>query len=204
MNLSGYNTVLFEDQSQNRMAECISLFKQTVNNPIFATTPIFLLLNKKDLFEAKIRAEGIKNSEVFSDYEGKFKNENKKPKICVKLIKSKKKHVVLILIIILIIIIIVIFIVIIVHNDLGTGDIMDSLKFIEAKFRSQIQSGSPDRLTVFHMAARFKKDIKVIWEDIVTYIKTKYKKEIDAALKVLGKDAVAGIGEEGNNPPQTT
>jgi GTPase SAR1 family protein len=49
--LSGYNQVLFEDSNVIRMHESLELFDQIVNNPIFRDTPIFVFLNKKDLFE---------------------------------------------------------------------------------------------------------------------------------------------------------
>jgi len=70
VNLSGYNSVLFEDNSVNRMKECFDLFKQTANNEIFKNTPIFLLFNKKDLFEEKIRTDSINICEEFADYTG--------------------------------------------------------------------------------------------------------------------------------------
>jgi len=72
VNLNGYNSVLYEDNSVNRMQECFNLFKQTANNEIFKDTPIFLLFNKKDLFEEKIRIESINICEEFSDYTGNF------------------------------------------------------------------------------------------------------------------------------------
>lgn len=48
----GYSKVLFEDQTVNVMHEDLNLFEETVKNPLFEKTPIFLFLNKKDLFEA--------------------------------------------------------------------------------------------------------------------------------------------------------
>ena len=46
--------VLFEDSSVNRMHESINLFKEVAGNPIFEKTPMFVFLNKKDLFEEMI------------------------------------------------------------------------------------------------------------------------------------------------------
>jgi len=46
--------VLFEDNSVNRMQESLELFTEVAGNPIFAKTPIFVFLNKKDLFEEMI------------------------------------------------------------------------------------------------------------------------------------------------------
>jgi len=134
-NLSGYNTVLFEDQTQNRMMECLTLFGQIANNQAFQTTPIYLLFNKKDLFESKIRNESITVCEAFKDYD-------------------------------------------------GPGDLNDCLSYIEKKFREQLKTQA-DRLKVFHIAARFKRDIKTTWEDIVADIKNKNRKELESAIKEL-------------------
>ena len=55
--LSSYHQVLFEDSSVNRMHESLQLFGDVVKNPIFEGTPIFLFLNKKDLFEDMIKKQ---------------------------------------------------------------------------------------------------------------------------------------------------
>ena len=66
--LSGYNQVLFEDTTCNRMHESLSLFEEVVKNPIFKNTPIFVFLNKKDLFEEMIPNISLKN--CFPEYDG--------------------------------------------------------------------------------------------------------------------------------------
>jgi len=53
--LSSFNQVLFEDSSVNRMHESLGLFGEVVSNPVFESTPIFMFLNKKDLFEDMIK-----------------------------------------------------------------------------------------------------------------------------------------------------
>lgn len=68
VNLAGYNQVLFEDNSKNRIEEELELFEKVAHNPIFAETPIFLFLNKKDLFESMIKETDLKV--IFKDYEG--------------------------------------------------------------------------------------------------------------------------------------
>ncbi|CAM9909695.1 unnamed protein product, partial [Scytosiphon promiscuus] len=65
--LSGYNQVLFEDTRINRMHEGLQLFEEVVRNPIFENTPIFVFLNKKDLFE-QMMTEGVPLSRCFPDY----------------------------------------------------------------------------------------------------------------------------------------
>lgn len=68
VNLAGYNQVLFEDQSKNRMIESLELFEQVANYDCFKNTPIYLFLNKKDLFESLLRTRDI--TCLFPDYDG--------------------------------------------------------------------------------------------------------------------------------------
>ncbi|XP_069757288.1 guanine nucleotide binding protein (G protein), alpha activating activity polypeptide O, a isoform X4 [Narcine bancroftii] len=53
--LSGYDQVLHEDETTNRMHESLKLFDSICNNKWFTDTSIILFLNKKDIFEAKIK-----------------------------------------------------------------------------------------------------------------------------------------------------
>jgi GTPase SAR1 family protein len=53
--LSGYDQVLREDTNQNRMKEALLLFDEVVNSVYFAHTSFILFLNKRDLFQDKIR-----------------------------------------------------------------------------------------------------------------------------------------------------
>ncbi|ORZ35033.1 alpha subunit of a heterotrimeric G protein, partial [Catenaria anguillulae PL171] len=139
-NLAGYNSVLFEDPTENRMKECLTLFKQTVNNPSFAKTPFYLIFNKKDLFETKLRKDPITVCECFSDYEG------------------------------------------------PSDDVKPVLEFMDKRFREQITSGDPNRLKVFHIAARFKRDVKTTWEELIADMKMRNRAEINGALKALGRE----------------
>lgn len=66
--LSGYNQVLFEDNSVNRMHESLKLFDEVLKNPLFKDTPVFLFLNKKDLFEEMIPKHPL--SRCFPDFPG--------------------------------------------------------------------------------------------------------------------------------------
>jgi hypothetical protein len=66
--LSGYNQVLFEDSTMNRMHESLMLFEEIVKNPLFKSTPMFVFLNKKDLFEEMIPKHSLKV--CFPDYDG--------------------------------------------------------------------------------------------------------------------------------------
>uniref|UniRef100_A0A673IZR4 Guanine nucleotide-binding protein G(o) subunit alpha n=1 Tax=Sinocyclocheilus rhinocerous TaxID=307959 RepID=A0A673IZR4_9TELE len=52
--MSGYDQMLHEDETTNRMHESLTLFDSICNNKFFADTSIILFLNKKDLFGEKI------------------------------------------------------------------------------------------------------------------------------------------------------
>jgi len=68
VNLGGYNQVLFEDTRKNRMHESLELYEKITNNALFADTPIFLFLNKKDIFEKMVQEADMK--EAFPEYDG--------------------------------------------------------------------------------------------------------------------------------------
>lgn len=70
--LSEYDQMLFEDNTVNRMVEAIALFEEISNSRWFTHTSMILYLNKKDLFEGKIKKSSIKDAhEDFADYTGK-------------------------------------------------------------------------------------------------------------------------------------
>lgn len=59
---------------QNRMQESLKLFDSICNNKWFTDTSIILFLNKKDLFEEKIRKSPL--TICFPEYSGKFSSDN--------------------------------------------------------------------------------------------------------------------------------
>eukprot|EP01083_Nonionella_stella_P087338 242941_1 len=68
VNLAGYNSVLYEDESKNRMIEAIELFEKTMSTPTFFDIPVFLFLNKMDVFEEFLEMQNI--TSCFKDYQG--------------------------------------------------------------------------------------------------------------------------------------
>ncbi|XP_062276020.1 guanine nucleotide-binding protein G(o) subunit alpha-like isoform X2 [Scomber scombrus] len=66
--LSGYDQVLHEDETTNRMHESLKLFDSICNNKWFKDTSIILFLNKMDLFEKKISKSPL--SICFPEYTG--------------------------------------------------------------------------------------------------------------------------------------
>jgi len=66
--MSEYDLTLAEDQEMNRMMESMKLFDSICNNKWFTDTSIILFLNKKDLFEEKIKKSPL--SICFSEFTG--------------------------------------------------------------------------------------------------------------------------------------
>ncbi|XP_078526388.1 guanine nucleotide-binding protein G(o) subunit alpha isoform X2 [Lissotriton helveticus] len=66
--LSGYDQVLHEDETTNRMHESLKLFDSICNNKWFTETSIILFLNKKDIFEDKIMKSPL--TLCFPEYSG--------------------------------------------------------------------------------------------------------------------------------------
>lgn len=57
--MSEYDLVLAEDDEMNRMRESMKLFESICNNKWFTDTSIILFLNKKDLFQEKIKVSPL-------------------------------------------------------------------------------------------------------------------------------------------------
>jgi len=53
--ISEYDQVLFEDENTNRMDEAVQLFEEICNSKWFKETAMILFLNKRDLFEQKLK-----------------------------------------------------------------------------------------------------------------------------------------------------
>lgn len=66
--MSEYDQVLHEDETTNRMQESLKLFDSICNNKWFLETAIILFLNKKDLFEEKIKRSAL--TLCFPEYTG--------------------------------------------------------------------------------------------------------------------------------------
>uniref|UniRef100_A0A8P0SE84 G protein subunit alpha o1 n=1 Tax=Canis lupus familiaris TaxID=9615 RepID=A0A8P0SE84_CANLF len=66
--LSGYDQVLHEDETTNRMHESLKLFDSICNNKWFTDTSVILFLNKKDIFEEKIKKSPL--TICFPEYTG--------------------------------------------------------------------------------------------------------------------------------------
>jgi hypothetical protein len=68
--ISSFDQFLVEDVTVNRMADAIVLFNQMVNHPLLSSRDFILFLNKKDIYEQKVKRISIKN--YFPEYTGKI------------------------------------------------------------------------------------------------------------------------------------
>ncbi|RDD46908.1 Guanine nucleotide-binding protein G(o) subunit alpha [Trichoplax sp. H2] len=68
VSLSCYDMTVYEDGNTNSMHESLKLFDWIVNNEFFKETSIILFLNKKDLFEEKIKSVSL--TVCFPEYDG--------------------------------------------------------------------------------------------------------------------------------------
>lgn len=68
--LSEYDQKLQEDETSPRMGESLTLFGEICNNEWFKNTAMILFLNKRDMFEQKLKA-GIPLSTMFPEYKDK-------------------------------------------------------------------------------------------------------------------------------------
>lgn len=65
---SSYNMVLWEDPTQNRLKESLTLFKGIWNNRWLKTISVILFLNKQDLLSEKIKAGRHKLEDYFPEF----------------------------------------------------------------------------------------------------------------------------------------
>jgi hypothetical protein len=72
--LNEYDMKLFEDEAVNRMHESVELFDEICNSEWFERTSIIQFLNKRDLFEEKIKRVDLRV--CFAEYNGGANFEN--------------------------------------------------------------------------------------------------------------------------------
>jgi len=68
--LSEYDLVLYEDETMNRLQETLLIFDDICNSKWFTNTAMILFLNKRDLFEVKIKSVPLTVCPAFKDYTG--------------------------------------------------------------------------------------------------------------------------------------
>lgn len=87
--LSEYDLCLAEESNVNRMWESLKLFDEIVNIQWFAATSVILFLNKKDLFQEKIKRVPL--TVCFKDYTGAAGDvEAAEEYVCAQFVSKKK------------------------------------------------------------------------------------------------------------------
>jgi len=89
--LNGYDQVLREDRTQNRLHEAILLFDEVANSNCFHKNDLILFLNKEDLFLEKIKKVGLEV--CFKDYKGDNDPDDAKEYIKDRFIERTKSNV---------------------------------------------------------------------------------------------------------------
>jgi len=87
--ISEYDLKLYEDDQTNRMHESLKLFKEICNSKWFIDTAMMLFLNKRDLFEEKIKKVDL--TVAFPEYTGGLNYENAVTFIKDKFFSPKRK-----------------------------------------------------------------------------------------------------------------
>lgn len=85
VSLSDFDQSMFEDESTKRTDDSIQLFQNTANSPVFAQKPIFLVLNKTDVFREKLKDHGEEFKETYPDFDGDTSDVN----ACIEHVKQR-------------------------------------------------------------------------------------------------------------------
>lgn len=74
VNLVDFNGIAY-DTEMNKMSETLEVFQETLRNPCFEKTPLYLIFNKKDLFDNLINNDSGNFKKSFPRYSGKMEFE---------------------------------------------------------------------------------------------------------------------------------
>lgn len=85
VSLSDFDQYMFEDDTIKRTQDSIDLFTSTATSAIFKNKPIFLILNKKDMFEKKLKEHPDKFRETYPGFEGDITNVD----ACIEHVKNR-------------------------------------------------------------------------------------------------------------------
>lgn len=85
VSLSDFDQFMFEDDTMKRTQDSIALFQNTANSPVFAQKPIFLVLNKTDVFERKLKEFPEQFKETYPDFDGNTNDVN----ACIEHVKQR-------------------------------------------------------------------------------------------------------------------
>jgi GTPase SAR1 family protein len=85
VSLVSYRSCLYEDESQNALIESLQLFEDIVNLDYFTKSKIFLVFNKLDVLEERIKI--IPLTKAFPDYVG-----SQESQMCLQFMKNPQKE----------------------------------------------------------------------------------------------------------------
>jgi len=68
--LDQYDQVMYEDLTKNRMSDALELFRSVALNKFFVEKDIVLFLNRRDLFQEKIKTKSLTLCPDFKDFRG--------------------------------------------------------------------------------------------------------------------------------------
>jgi GTPase SAR1 family protein len=68
VSMSEFDQLNYEDGKTNRMMDSLNIFHSTANDPLLEKTKIFLIFNKMDLFEEKIKNSNQGLKDLFKDF----------------------------------------------------------------------------------------------------------------------------------------
>lgn len=74
VSLSDFDQIMFEDGKTSRSLDAQQLFGNMANNSIFMNKNVFLVLNKLDVFEKKLRDYPEKFREAYPNFSGNINN----------------------------------------------------------------------------------------------------------------------------------
>ncbi|EAY01455.1 G-protein alpha subunit, putative [Trichomonas vaginalis G3] len=72
--LSEFDQVLFEDKVTSRVADSLAIWDMILSKPLLTELPIFLVFNKKDLFETKLKKCPDRFKTSFPEFNGDVNN----------------------------------------------------------------------------------------------------------------------------------
>ncbi|KAI8923110.1 guanine nucleotide binding protein, alpha subunit [Entophlyctis helioformis] len=87
VSLAGFDQCLVEDPTVNRMSDSLALFETIFHHKLLGNASIILFLNKKDLFEVKLKESAI--SAYFPDFDSTLE---RNAKAGLSFFKKKFKH----------------------------------------------------------------------------------------------------------------
>eukprot|EP01080_Neovahlkampfia_damariscottae_P007179 gene7179-11491_t len=92
VSLSEFDQLNYEDNKTNRMTDSLKIFNSILLDESISKIPVFLIFNKIDIFEEKIKNSSSELKELFSDYQDDFDFETSKKFIQNKYLENNQNN----------------------------------------------------------------------------------------------------------------